>query len=79
MRTVWVLEVNNLHIDKSCGMPAFLLSVLPEILETVQKLFQFIGSKIHYLRKAKYGFARLTIMASILKDSSIREHFQLGG
>lgn len=71
-------ESEYLHVGNDCGVaahPAF----LSEILETAQKLFQFIGSKIHYLRKAKYGFARLTIMASILKDSGIREHFQLVG
>lgn len=67
-------ESRFLHID----------SDVPELehpgsSDTVQKLFQFIGSKICYLREAKYGFARLTIMASILKDSSIREPFQLVG
>lgn len=67
-------ESRFLHID----------SDVPELWhpgssDTVQKLFQFIGSKICYLREAKYGFARLTIMASILKDSSIEEHFQLVG
>lgn len=51
----------------------------PGSSDTVQKLFQFIGSKICYLREAKYGFARLTIMASILKDGSIGEHFQSVG
>lgn len=70
-----VLKANNIGKIVAGAGP----ERLSEILETVQKLFQFIGSQIHDLRKAKYGFARLTIMASILKDGSISEHFQLVG
>lgn len=77
VRAVWILRLNNLNIAENWC--AWGQSGLSEILETAQKLFQFTGSKIHYLRKAKDGFARLTVMASILKDSGIREHFQLVG
>ena len=49
-----------------------LYGILSEIRRTAQKLFQFSGSKIHFLWKANYRFARLTLMAPILKDRDKR-------
>lgn len=56
-----------------------LCGIFSETEERLRKLFQFSGSKIHFLWKANCRFARLTIMASILKDRGNREHFQLVG